>query len=585
MSITTTFVSGLSIPVGLAFDSSGYLYCTNLDNNNIIKITPEGVVSTFVNNDSGFSLAFDSTGNLYCANFNTNTIIKITPEGVVSTFVNNDSGLQGPVSLAFDSSGNLYCANIYNNTISKITPEGVVSTFVNNDSGLISPTGLAFDSTGNLYSANTNIDTISKITPEGVVSTFVSSVLSGPYSLAFDSNGNLYSANIYNNTISKITPEGVVSTFVSSGLSGPVSLAFDSTDNLYCSNSNNNTITKTTFIPTITTIINVQSSYTVTYGVSPFNLNATSNSPATITYSSSDPSIVSVNSSGLVTINTASNTPITITLNQAAIANYSSGDASANFIVNAANPTITNFSIPIETYLDTSFSIQDPSSNSTGAFSYTSSDTSVATISGNTVQIVGIGSSIITANQAATDDYTSGDISANLISNICFPAGTPINTDQGIIAIEKINPEIHTIRNKKIIGVTKTKSTNDFLVCIEKHALGNNIPSQKTLITRDHGIFYNGKMRRSVELIEFSENIYKVKYNGEILYNVLMEQHDKMVVNNLICETLNPENPIAKLYIKIKKCNPEQQERLIKEYNEFIIKNNKFSKKQLSRFI
>ena len=27
-----------------------------------------------------------------------------------------------------------------------------------------------------------------------------------------------------------------------------------------------------------------------------------------------------------------------------------------------------------------------------------------------------------------------------------------------------------------------------------------------------------------------------------MLYNVLMEEHDKMVVNNLICETLHPEN-------------------------------------------
>jgi hypothetical protein len=249
------------------------------------------------------------------------------------------------------------------------------------------------------------------------------------------------------------------------------------------------------------------------------------------------------------------------------------------------SPTITNFNIPAETYLGTSFIIVDPSSNSTGAFSYTSSDTSVARISGNTVQIIGIGGSTITATQAATNDYTSGDVSANLISNICFPAGTPITTDQGIIAIEKINPEIHTIRNKKIIGITKTRSTNDFLVCIEKHALGNNIPSQKTLITRDHQIFYNGKMRRAVELIEFSENIYKVKYNGEILYNVLMEQHDKMIVNNLICETLNPENPIAKLHMKIQKCRPEQQEKLIKEYNEFIIKNNNFSKKQLTRVL
>jgi hypothetical protein len=37
----------------------------------------------------------------------------------------------------------------------------------------------------------------------------------------------------------------------------------------------------------------------------------------------------------------------------------------------------------------------------------------------------------------------------NFISDICFPAGTPITTDQGLIPIETILPNIHTI-NKKI---------------------------------------------------------------------------------------------------------------------------------------
>ena len=55
-------------------------------------------------------------------------------------------------------------------------------------------------------------------------------------------------------------------------------------------------------------------------------------------------------------------------------------------------------------------------------------------------------------------------------------------------------------------------------------------------------------MIKAKEFTNMFENVYKVKSNGEILYNVLMEKHDKMIVNNLICETLHPENSIAKLY-------------------------------------
>ena len=38
-----------------------------------------------------------------------------------------------------------------------------------------------------------------------------------------------------------------------------------------------------------------------------------------------------------------------------------------------------------------------------------------------------------------------------------------------------------------------------------------------------------------------------VDYNGETLFNVLLKKHDKMMINNLICETLHPENIAAKI--------------------------------------
>lgn len=82
---------------------------------------------------------------------------------------------------------------------------------------------------------------------------------------------------------------------------------------------------------------------------------------------------------------------------------------------------------------------------------------------------------------------------------------------------------MNTIRNKKIVGITKTVSTNNYLVCFEKHALGNNIPCQRTVITKDHEILHNGKMMRAIELMDKYENVHKVKYCGEPLYNVLLE--------------------------------------------------------------
>jgi len=186
---------------------------------------------------------------------------------------------------------------------------------------------------------------------------------------------------------------------------------------------------------------------------------------------------------------------------------------------------------------------------------------------------------IVGNNELISSLFTITPIS-NPISNICFPAGTPITCNQGNIPIEKINPDIHTIRNKKILGITKTITQDKYLVCFEKDALGTNLPLQKTIISKNHGILYKGNMRQAKEFVGLNDKVYKIKYRKEVLYNVLMEEHDKMVVNNLICETLHPENGIVRLYRYIQNFNPQEQDELIKTYNECVIKNKIFTSKK-----
>ena len=162
----------------------------------------------------------------------------------------------------------------------------------------------------------------------------------------------------------------------------------------------------------------------------------------------------------------------------------------------------------------------------------------------------------------------------------CFPAGTPILTDQGIVPIEKISPKVHTINNKQIVAVTRTITNEHTLVCIEKNALGKNVPSEDTIISRCHSILYNGKMvqaRHLIKIVNNKKKVYKIKYNGEILYNILMEKHEKMNVNNMIVETLHPENIIAKLYTN--NYSEIEKHNIIVEINE-CMKRNDFKKCQ-----
>ena len=154
----------------------------------------------------------------------------------------------------------------------------------------------------------------------------------------------------------------------------------------------------------------------------------------------------------------------------------------------------------------------------------------------------------------APNNYTSDElINAGLVkptsvSNICFPAGTPIQTDQGIINIEKIDTNINTINGETIQYITQTVTLDKYLIRFEKNSLERNIPNQTTVMSKDHQIEFQGKLVPAYRFLDVSSEVKKVKYSGEILYNVLMGKHSRVNVNGLVCETLHPENIIAQLY-------------------------------------
>ena len=123
-----------------------------------------------------------------------------------------------------------------------------------------------------------------------------------------------------------------------------------------------------------------------------------------------------------------------------------------------------------------------------------------------------VGSTLIPGPQYYVYPYT------NPISNTCFPANTPITTDQGIIPIEKINPLKHTIRNKQIMAITQTITQDEYLVCFEKNAIANNIPCEKTIVSKNHLIFNKGDMIKAKDFIGKYENVYKLRYKINFLH-------------------------------------------------------------------
>lgn len=290
-------------PTGVAFDNGGNLIVSEEGNDDIRKITPNGVVTTIAGNriqgmDNGngtaatfwnpAGLTVDNTGNIYVADYANNSIRKIDPSNNVTTFAgqrksgfDNGKGVlasfAGPVDVKIDATGNLYVADFANEVIRKITADGTVSTFskiVSGSSGAAFnfPNGLAFDQGNNLYVADISGYKVQKITSAGVISTLAGSGIRGTddglgnkasfyglFNLVADKDGNIYATD--SNLIRKITAVGQVTTFagieaIAGSADGPIAIAtfnhpggiaIDKTGNIFISDTQNNLIRKIVF--------------------------------------------------------------------------------------------------------------------------------------------------------------------------------------------------------------------------------------------------------------------------------------------------------------------------------------------------
>ena len=145
----------------------------------------------------------------------------------------------------------------------------------------------------------------------------------------------------------------------------------------------------------------------------------TSTSTGAWSYSSGNTNVATVSGSTL-TIRGAGTALITAT--QASKGIYGAASTSSLLTVAGKATTLWVFTIPAKVYGAAAFALTPPSSTSTGAWSYNSGNTNVATISGNTVTIRGVGMAVITAAQVANGNYASASKSATLTVSTAVPS-------------------------------------------------------------------------------------------------------------------------------------------------------------------
>nr|WP_294942880.1 cadherin-like beta sandwich domain-containing protein [uncultured Mucilaginibacter sp.] len=281
-------------PFAIANDAAGNVYVVDYGNNAIRKITPAGLVTTFVtglSNPGG--VAVDAAGNVYIADTGNQVIKKATPAGVVTIYAGSGNlgfnngpadiaSFKNPQDVAVDAAGNVYVADYGNHQIRKINTTGVVSVLAGSGAGGLqdgtftgakfrTPYGVTCDAAGNVYVADFGNSAIRKITPGGVVTTMAGDGTAGfangngsaarfdkPGDVAVDANGNVYVTDSYNSLIRKVTPTGDVTTFAGNlgnfaRIDGvgtdavfhfPIGVTIDANGNLYVSENGSHSIRK-----------------------------------------------------------------------------------------------------------------------------------------------------------------------------------------------------------------------------------------------------------------------------------------------------------------------------------------------------
>lgn len=295
-------------PQSVAVGPSGNIYVADgveagffPGNDNIRKVTPDGVVTTFaglakvgsadaVGNQAQFSsprgIAVDNTRRLlYVADGINYTIRKIKPNTAVKTIAGmvgakgsqdgtrDEARFYFPQVLTVGPDGNVFVADTLNGLVRKVTPNGVVTT-LGNGFNFNTPEGIAVGSDGTVFVSDTGRETINRISLAGEVTVFAGKVgqtgrddgtgdearFNNPSGIGLDGAGNLYVADAGNGSVRKITPDAVVTTFAGGSrrsgnddgtgteatFGSPNGLAVDSAGNIYVTDTRNHTLRKIT---------------------------------------------------------------------------------------------------------------------------------------------------------------------------------------------------------------------------------------------------------------------------------------------------------------------------------------------------
>ncbi|MDE1868074.1 MAG: SBBP repeat-containing protein, partial [Thaumarchaeota archaeon] len=255
-----------AFPQGIATDSAGNVYVTDLGNRRVQEFDNNGsFLSTWGIKGSGNG-AFEEPagiavggGFIYVVDNDLSFVQKFDMSGHFVMQWGSKGSDNGqfllPQGIAADSKGNVYVVDTGNSRVEKFNNNGTFLLSIGS-SGLgegqfLSPHGVAVDSYNYVYVTDTGNNRVEKFAQDGTYlqSYGTTTSLKSPIGIAVDKPGNIYVADDGNNRVVEFDSNGNVITWGNSGTGPdffmePRDVAVDSVGSVFVVDSDNNRIQK-----------------------------------------------------------------------------------------------------------------------------------------------------------------------------------------------------------------------------------------------------------------------------------------------------------------------------------------------------
>lgn len=208
------FITGVTTPSHMAFDSDLNIYLTGFTANYVAKYAIDGTlinsnfISTGISNPSGIAVK-QSTGDIYVVNNGNNFVSKYQSDGTLIN-ANFQNVATSPDGILLEGD-DMLVVRWANSAVGKYTNTGTSGTtidasFITSNVGTWRPFSIAKDSIGNYYV--TGSDRVLKFDSDGNQDTGWVINYSGAYGLAIDSNDDIYVGGYGATTIGKFASDG-----------------------------------------------------------------------------------------------------------------------------------------------------------------------------------------------------------------------------------------------------------------------------------------------------------------------------------------------------------------------------------------